>query len=297
MKLKEARALVRDTELEDLFGDYGEFVTHYVPAVKTLKKSRLHKDLDLAAFGCHQIADVWWMAGAPKRSITFYQQSFRLYPTPYPITELARRYVEIGKPVEAEKTARKAHRQYPQDELVRSMIYDLSEGKVAAEFRGGDPVWESSELLAKGKPKAALKALKGARGMQARLKRAAILGILGEYDKAIRQWRKLSKLKGDVFIGVDDWFYMSEGVFDHPDFWLAMKKLLPKLGRSTFVHVDGVEEVVGEGHEEAKKQLVVEYHLCRTTGDLETAAALAQQFPQWREIKALALRLMASSAS
>lgn len=235
---------------------------------------------------------------AYKRSIAFdpvHAESWR---------ELACRCAEVGENQLAREAIAESLRLDNSDQCALSDwedIQELSSGPAEPQefllFRVGDVLWDCRELLSNGHVYLALERLHKRRSISARLLRLRALGMLSDTKKIIEEWEEIARSNGRLRITMADWYYMPEEIYDSAVVWETLKKLGTQwietieehksLQRIIIPRWDGTAESERRIRKQQIrcKDLKVELHLARTSGDLQTISELCSRYPKWTEAR------------
>jgi hypothetical protein len=284
-------------ELSDLMWDYSDFRKKYEPVVHTVERSQKSSDRMLAAEGLSQIADLWWIMGAPLRAITYYRRALKKHCNCYDLVELARRYGEVGRKPSLNKILKELESDFSGHPDFINLQTDIVEELVEMDDDYDSPIHLARESLARHKPKKALSELGRMRKLSARLWRAAAYSVSEDVDAALNEWKHLQNLDERIYLGFSDWFYLSEEMYDSSQFWQCLKALLPCLDHSVFPYHDSLSDrFPGARGALRRRKLYVEYHVVRTTQDLMKGRRLLKQYPYWIELKDLVADLSKGNA-
>ena len=120
----------------------------------------------------------------------------------------------------------------------------------------------------------------------------------------IAEWERIAETDGPIEFRYADWFYMTHRAWNSTGFWLALRRLT---GRFRY-GVWGIDESLRTSVVPSPKRrrsgskadirrwqrrfaLDIEYHIARTSKDVELSGKLARAHPDWPEMQKLHKRL------
>lgn len=167
------------------------------------------------------------------------------------------------------------------------------------------PGWEVCELLARGKPRDALRLLRGKQHPYLRQLRARAFGALEDAPRAIDEWERIAATKGDIELEHGDWFFLPHKAWDDPRFWRALYALRGRYVYGWSKMHDFLWKIVPEPkkyrHESKaamrrhrrRMALWLRFHIARTEKNAAAAQRLARRYPGWRRAQTVARDLTA----
>ena len=291
-----------------------------LPALGVLDDARAsRRDRKLLGTGYAFLGDVHDFNEAPLAAARAYRAAVRCDPDDgWSWRELGQMLTNVARYRAALRALRRAEPFLGDDTSLRWYVTEaeerLRDGDAPWYRNGGQemkpaPCWDAAELLARNRPKAALRLLAGRRHPYLRKVRARCFGALGRTEEFLEEWRGLARTKGAVELECADWFHLPEGATDGSGWWRALWPL-----RHRFVHGwstmhDALFEIVPFGAKSARKGptemrrhrrrvgLWLRYNLARTENDAPRAARLAARYPRWKEARRLARPVSARGAA
>lgn len=200
----------------------------YIPAVACLEKGNYKKDHELLSDCYYMLGDIHDFNGCPKAAIKAYQKSLRYNPQySYSIRELASMNHNIGNYQKAVSLITKAVKLHPEDKYSQ-MDYNIIVNSAQDDkplYQQDDICWQARELLAREKPKQALKLLQSNSTIDALKTKTCILLIMNENTAALDQFSKLTKTTGLIEFTHFDWFYSTGFIWKSVEYWETIAKL------------------------------------------------------------------------
>jgi hypothetical protein len=169
------------------------------------------------------------------------------------------------------------------------------------------PSWDACELLARNRPRDALRILAGKRDVFLRKLRARAHGALGDSERVVEEWEGIAAIGAETEMEPGDWFFLLPAVRDQPRFWRALHAMRHRLGYGwSYVH-DAIERIVPHPKRRRdseadlkrnRRQLALwfRYEIARTERSARKARQLAKRYPQWPQAVALARKLASRSS-
>lgn len=267
-------------------------------------------DRRLLAVAYSFLGDVLDFIDAPREAARAYRAAARVDPADeYAWSELGHMLLKCGRFRAAARALDRGMRagdDYSYLPLLREEAQEgIDDPAGTAPYRSWLPAESRAacELLARNRPEAVLKALRGKRHPYLRQLRARAHGALGDAAAFIGEWEGLRGTRGGIEIELADWFFGPPGLWDMPRFWRALDAIrhrsVPGFGP---IH-DALWEIVPEPkrwrwrskaalrRHRRRHTLAIRYHLARTERDAAKARRLARRYPGWPQAVELARKL------
>ena len=197
----------------------------------------------------------------------------------------------MGMPRAARRSTIKATRMDPEDKWARA---DLQERTGDCKlFTQGDRVWESAELIARGRWRDALNLLGRERSIRVRQARARAYAALGDRACALQEWKYLANMQGAVTMSLADNFFVRDLLWHSAEFWRTIRSIAPR-AEHTWWLPEGLYKAVPMNRLKAEnplRQLVRQYarfHLARIEADGAKISKLGREYPNWKKAVRLA---------
>ncbi|MFQ5494462.1 MAG: tetratricopeptide repeat protein [Phycisphaerae bacterium] len=295
--------------------EYPWFARTLLPAVHyTVDHAGSPTDRMLAAIGLALVGDVYDLFfDAPRAAIRAYRHSIRLYrDDPWPWCELGTMYDRIGDYNAARRSWLRAKKLDPTGEDALVDLHDVEHDLCRATpplYHKDDPVWRAREQMARRQFRAALRTLARKRSVEARLCRARIHGALGNHSGCLNEWTAIGRARGAVSLQFPDWFFLTDEVWDHPDFWRAMLAIGKRLERGMYPRDESFPEQHVPPYDPLKPtkkvlcsfrrrwRLSARLHLARTTRNASGLQALCRQYPTWTAARRFLKALISDSSA
>jgi tetratricopeptide (TPR) repeat protein len=269
-------------------------------------------DRKLVAAGYAGKGDVSdWTMHAPRAATQAYRAATRRDPgDAWSWQELGSVLVDVGEYEAASRALHRALALGPSEdwrhkiEWLSEEIRDRGEPWYTNGRIGPDPApsWDVCELLARNRPREALRLLRGKRDLFLRKLRARAYGALGDTDRVIAEWEGIAATGAETEIEPGDWFFLPEDAWDRSRFWRALYTMRHRLGYGWSYMHDAIEKIVPHPqrrrHSEAdlnrnrlRLALWFRYEIARTERDAGMALRLARRYPRWPQAVKLARKL------
>ncbi len=285
--------------------DYRWFKEQYLPAIERLERADMKKDRLLLGWCYYMIGDIHDFNECPKAAIKAYRKSYEVYPHGEALREMGNMHERMGYYKKAKSLLKKALQMNPDDEWAK-WDYEFLSMSGAPLYGKNDRNWQARELLAQDKPAAALKLLDKKRSVQALQIKACAYGMLNDTEATLEQWRRIADGKEKIEVADADWFFMTDAVWNHADFWgiIAACAKQNRFSYGIWWMLDSLYNTVVPfpAHRRRNSKadlkrcnkrdfLEAQYHIARIRRDVKLAGRLAKQYPKWKEIKALYKKL------
>lgn len=264
------------------------------PAVRALEKhGRRPFDLVLASEGRYSLGDVHDFNDAPIAAIRQYRRSLRDWPGQGAAwREIGSMQERMGHSSAALRALRKAVQVDPKDECARGDLesaikYPPSGPALCVR---GDRLWRARELVEAGRARAALRLLRGRRGVSARQIRARAHGAMGDVESVMREWTTIASGHGPVALHSADHFYLPVALHNDSRWWETLWRLRRRdangnwnLPASFFSrHLWSLWQSTTTLR---RRELHLRFHLARTRGDKAALNSIVRHHPWFVEAR------------
>lgn len=249
-----------------------------------------------------------WTMTAPRAAARAYRAAIRRDPEDaWSWQELARALADVGEYDAAGRALGKALTLNPADDEFGFLAEEIRERgePYCAKGRIGPhpaPSWDAIELLARNRPREALRLLGGKRDVFLRKLRARAYGALGDSERVVEEWEGIAATGAETEIEPGDWFFLAGNVRDQPSFWRALHAMRHRLGYGWSYGHSAIDRIVPHPKrrthsaadlERNRRQISLwfRYEIARTERDPREALRLATRYPQWPQAVRLARRL------
>jgi len=134
---------------------------------------------------------------------------------------------KMGDLTGARRALRRSLSLDPTEENARADYEALEYGAMAL-FRAEDPVWRSSEALARGRPVEALRILGSGRSVRVLQARARVHAVLGDREAVLSDWEGIARARGRVSSECADVFFVRDLLGRDPRWWRIIALLSPR---------------------------------------------------------------------
>ena len=160
------------------------------------------------------------------------------------------------------------------------------------------------------KPQTALEILMKKRGLDAVTYRDCAYGQLDVYQNYIGEWKKIARMKTNIYLGWIEWFYMPDQCWEKPELWEIIYQIEEdsRLDPSNFLYFKGLEEHLPQpkfrGDYSVQRSdtrymawkhkyymAMIRYRIAVTRDDESGLKALAKKYPRWKEPREALSRL------
>lgn len=267
----------------------------FIPAIKNLDcTATSRKKKLLLARSYHLLGDLYFVHDAPIASLRAYMRALRLnLKDAGLLQDIADVLFMLGRYRESWKYEERVRRIEASLHKGDSQVLTDSDRCISHRhplFAKGDPLWLACERLACGQPRAALRLLKGERGMRSRRLRMMASGATEDVGTVMQDCLRMAKLSGVLEWTSADWFFLPSTLWEEPEFWkmmLVMSSRFVNLGlNSPTSETQGPPELLASASKASWPRIhniAIRFHLARTLADEPTLRSLSQQFPQWQD--------------
>jgi tetratricopeptide (TPR) repeat protein len=287
-----------DEEMLHFVSDKGVSLTHSQGYFWFWRKfmPALDKAMTSGAVSHELIADCYYVAGdvhdfneAPKTAIHCYEQALEFDPEMGAAhREIALMLGRMGKYKKALVHSDKALALNPEDKYALGDRDEyVRENRLSPPlYKKGDCVWAAYEHLAKGNPRAAIKALNTTKGINAKRAMIHCYGALEKTQDYLGAWKDFAASVKELEFTYADWFFMEGDVYAEPDLWEILFSSKVEF-KGVFTVFDGLDESERycslSTHD--KIRLRLEYYVYAQSGDFDGLRRLNKRYPEWVELR------------
>jgi tetratricopeptide (TPR) repeat protein len=256
-----------------------------------------------------------WTMHAPRAAARAYRSATRRDPgDAWSWQELGSVLVDVGEYAAASRALRRALALGPDEDWLHKIEWLSDDIRERAEplCKSGRigphpaPSWDVCELLARNRPRDALRLLGGKRDVFLRKLRARAYGALGDTDRVVEEWEGIAATGSETEIEPADWFFLPEDAWDRSTFWRALHAMRHRLGYGWSYMHDAIGRLVPHPERRRsseadlkrnRRQLALwfRYEIARTERSPRKALLLAKRYPQWPQAVRLAEKLASRS--
>ncbi len=278
----------------------GWFKSNFLTAVSALVNENDYADRALLTDAYYHIGDIHLAHHAPHGAIRAYRDALACNPQCAPaLREIGDIYYLMGDFGKARQyhelcLSQDASDIYALETLtfLRSM-HRSGSSRVKPVYIKGDIYWEASELLAAWRPDDVLELLdpKRKRSVNARRFRAMAHGVRGDLERVLAEWAGIGRARDPIELSLEDFFYLSDAVWDAPEFWKILRSSVDRLSDLGLLPLGLLRDLPALGPRSGaslrerrrtnRHKVIIDYHIHRINGDIERLRALSARFPSW----------------
>lgn len=127
----------------------------------------------------------------------------------------------MNKKLEASLFLNHLSKKFPQNQEIDDLVHEL---KISKEKFSPNKVYALIDFFVQGKIDLIHKRIKKSNTIKYHLNKACLYGIQKNRIGIIKEWHKISVLKGDIQIRMIDWFCIYDTIANHKVFWEILDK-------------------------------------------------------------------------